>query len=113
MNRRLLIQTLLVFGIIALVSWPEIRQPRPLSVWRYVPDLEQTVEAEEIAAFSATAWFTATVSGASLVTLALLGTFAARVGGAPLLRGATRVTLWGALAMIVTGMVGSFFGTSV
>jgi hypothetical protein len=55
MNRRLLIQTLLVFGIIALVSWPEIRQPRPLSVWRYVPDLEQTVEAEELAAFSATA----------------------------------------------------------
>jgi VIT1/CCC1 family predicted Fe2+/Mn2+ transporter len=51
------------------------------------------------------------VAGASLVSLALLGLLAARAGGAPALRAATRVTFWGALAMASTAAVGSLFGT--
>ncbi len=47
---------------------------------------------------------------ASLVLLAGLGTLAARLGGAPALRGALRVTFWGAVAMGVTALVGKFFG---
>jgi len=53
------------------------------------------------------------VSGASLASLALLGTIAARVGGASMLIGAWRVTFWGALAMAITAGVGSVFGGAV
>jgi VIT1/CCC1 family predicted Fe2+/Mn2+ transporter len=52
------------------------------------------------------------VSGTSLLFLALLGGVAARVGGAGVLRGAIRVTFWGALAMALTAGVGSLFGTA-
>ena len=50
------------------------------------------------------------VSGASLLFLAVLGAVAARVGGAAMLRGAGRVTFWGALAMAITAGVGALFG---
>ena len=53
------------------------------------------------------------VAGTSLVFLACLGLLAARVGGASMLRGATRVTFWGALAMGITMGVGVLFGTIV
>lgn len=46
----------------------------------------------------------------SLVFLALLGGIAARAGGAPLTKGAFRVTFWGALAMGLTAVVGKLFG---
>lgn len=51
------------------------------------------------------------VSGGSVLSLALLGTLAARAGGAPVLEAAARVTLWGALAMAVTAGVGALFGS--
>ena len=50
------------------------------------------------------------VSGSSLIFLALLGSLAARAGGAPVLRAAARVTFWGALAMALTAGVGALFG---
>lgn len=53
------------------------------------------------------------VSGLSLVFLALLGGLAAYVGGADIVRGAMRVTFWGALAMAATAGVGALFGASV
>ena len=46
----------------------------------------------------------------SLVFLALLGGVAARTGGAPIAIGAIRVTFWGALAMVLTSVVGRIFG---
>lgn len=49
---------------------------------------------------------------ATVVTLALLGYLAAYVGGAPVLRGALRVTFWGVLAMAVTAGVGKLFGAT-
>jgi VIT1/CCC1 family predicted Fe2+/Mn2+ transporter len=51
------------------------------------------------------------VSGTSLAFLALLGGLAARAGGAGVTMGATRVTFWGALAMVLTAGVGALFGT--
>jgi vacuolar iron transporter family protein len=51
------------------------------------------------------------VSGTSLVFLALLGGLAARAGGAGVAMGAMRVTFWGALAMALTAGVGWLFGT--
>jgi VIT1/CCC1 family predicted Fe2+/Mn2+ transporter len=53
------------------------------------------------------------VSTASLVCLAGLGSLAANVGGAPVLKGAVRVMFWGALAMAATAGVGALFGTTV
>lgn len=53
------------------------------------------------------------VAATSLVFLAGLGMLAARVGGANSIRGATRVTFWGALAMGITCGVGALFGTAV
>jgi VIT1/CCC1 family predicted Fe2+/Mn2+ transporter len=43
----------------------------------------------------------------------VLGRVAARAGGAPAGRGALRVTVWGALAMLFTALVGWAFGVSV
>jgi len=53
------------------------------------------------------------VSGISLVFLGLLGVLAAWAGGAPILKSIVRVTFWGALAMGLTALVGSIFGTAV
>nr|ART38722.1 G479 [uncultured bacterium] len=54
-----------------------------------------------------------TVSGSSLLFLALLGSLAAKTGGAPVLVAASRVTFWGALAMALTAGVGALFGVAV
>jgi VIT1/CCC1 family predicted Fe2+/Mn2+ transporter len=56
---------------------------------------------------------TLAVAGSSLVFLAALGALAARTGGASALKGAWRVTFWGALAMAITAVVGALFGTAV
>ena len=53
------------------------------------------------------------VAATSLGVLALLGAIGARVGGASAVRGAWRVTFWGALAMALTALVGRLFGTVV
>ena len=52
------------------------------------------------------------VSGSALLFLALLGSLAARAGGASVLTSATRVTFWGALAMGITAGVGALFGVA-
>lgn len=44
--------------------------------------------------------------------LALLGGVAAAVGGAPIVRGAVRVSLWGTMAMGLTAFVGRLFGVA-
>jgi VIT1/CCC1 family predicted Fe2+/Mn2+ transporter len=54
---------------------------------------------------------TPAVAGSTLVLLALLGALAARLGRAPMARGAARVAFWGAVAMVCTALVGRFFGT--
>jgi VIT1/CCC1 family predicted Fe2+/Mn2+ transporter len=53
------------------------------------------------------------VSAASLAFLAFLGAIGAKTGGANVLRGTARVTLWGALAMALTAGIGKLFGTIV
>jgi vacuolar iron transporter family protein len=53
------------------------------------------------------------VTGVTILLLVGLGTLAAQLGGAPLLRGAIRVTFWGAVAMAATALVGRLFGTVV
>ncbi len=59
---------------------------------------------------SALVW---TVSGSSLVFLALLGSLAARAGGSPVWASVVRVTFWGALAMALTAGVGALFGATL
>jgi vacuolar iron transporter family protein len=52
------------------------------------------------------------VSVSSLLFLALLGSLAARAGGASVMISALRVTFWGALAMALTAGVGALFGVA-
>ena len=52
------------------------------------------------------------VSLCSLVFLALLGSLAARAGGANVIKAASRVTFWGALAMAITTGVGALLGVA-
>jgi VIT1/CCC1 family predicted Fe2+/Mn2+ transporter len=52
----------------------------------------------------------AIISVATLLLLALLGVLSAKAGGASLLKGALRVTFWGALALAITASVGTVFG---
>ncbi len=44
--------------------------------------------------------------GLTVMSLLLTGALAARIGGAPLLRGALRLVFWGSLAMLATELVG-------
>jgi len=60
-----------------------------------------------LAPASAALW---AVSVTSLFFLAVLGSLAARAGGASVLKAAARVTFWGALAMALTAGVGALFG---
>ena len=53
------------------------------------------------------------VAAMSIVFLAVLGAVSARAGGASVLKGAWRVTFWGALAMAITAGVGALFGAAV
>lgn len=66
-----------------------------------------------VAAVAPVAWIIGVVAGSSLMLLALLGSLAAHAGGAGRLRGALRVTFWGALAMALTAAVGLGFGTAL
>lgn len=59
---------------------------------------------------------TALVPGVSLVSLlclVVLGALAGRIGGASMMVGAARVTIWGVLAMAATAAVGTLFGATV
>lgn len=54
-----------------------------------------------------------TVTLSTLIFLAFLGALAAYTGGASMLKGIFRVTLWGAAAMGMTALVGYLFGVAV
>ena len=55
-------------------------------------------------------WVSPVTVATTLVALLALGAMAAYAGGAPVARGAARVTFWGALAMALTAGVGRLFG---
>jgi vacuolar iron transporter family protein len=46
----------------------------------------------------------------SIVALSVLGALAARAGGSGMLKGALRVSLWSALAMAITMIIGLLYG---
>jgi vacuolar iron transporter family protein len=66
-----------------------------------------------VAAISRSSWLSAVVTASALLLLTILGAIAARVGGAPMARGAIRVAFWGALAMAASAGVGRLFGTQI
>ncbi len=63
-----------------------------------------------VMAVSPREWTFWAVSTSALVLLAILGALGAKAGGASIWKGILRVTLWGALAMAITGAVGHLFG---
>jgi vacuolar iron transporter family protein len=66
-----------------------------------------------LAALLPTRFLTPGVGAATLALLVGLGAVAARLGGAPLARGALRVAFWGVMAMACTFAVGRFFHTVI
>lgn len=65
-----------------------------------------------VALLTPTGQITAIVAVTTLIALAILGGLGASAGGADLLKGAVRVTFWGALAMAATAAVGMTFGVA-
>jgi VIT1/CCC1 family predicted Fe2+/Mn2+ transporter len=65
-----------------------------------------------VALLAPTASIGLAVAGTALVALAVLGGLGASAGGAGILKGAVRVTFWGALAMAATAGVGMMFGVA-
>lgn len=53
------------------------------------------------------------ITASTIIFLGMLGALAAQAGGASLIKGALRVILFGALAMLTTALIGSFFGVNV
>ena len=58
-------------------------------------------------------WAISSVYAVSLCFLIVLGALGSWAGGAPMVRGALRVTFWGALAMAVTAGIGTLFHVNV
>ncbi len=56
-------------------------------------------------------WVSVVTFGVTVLALIVLGSLAAQAGGAPVVKGAVRVTFWGMLAMALTAGVGKLFGT--
>ncbi len=65
-----------------------------------------------MAALAPAALLSKTIPLITVVLLAVLGAIAARIGRAPVGRGAARVVLWGALAMAASALVGRLFGVA-
>ena len=66
-----------------------------------------------IAALVPSAQITLVVAVTTLIAFSVLGGLGASVGGAGIVKGAVRVTFWGALAMGATAGVGMMFGVTV
>lgn len=66
-----------------------------------------------VAALVPAAQITLIVAVMTLVALSVLGGLGASVGSAAIVKGAVRVTFWGALAMAATAAVGKLFGVTV
>ncbi|MBD8067121.1 VIT family protein [Devosia sp. PTR5] len=65
-----------------------------------------------VALFSPAAQVAWIVAIFTLVGLAILGALGASAGGADMVRGAVRVTFWGAIAMAATAVIGALFGVA-
>jgi len=93
----------------------EFLQARPLqaaltsaatfAVGASIPLLALIIVAEE--------YLIPAVASSAIVSLAVLGGLAAKVGGASLIKGAARVCIWGAMAMALTGVAGHLFGVQL
>jgi vacuolar iron transporter family protein len=51
--------------------------------------------------------------GFTIFFLVILGTMAAKTGGSSILKAILRITVWGTIAMVLTALVGCFFGVNV
>ena len=67
----------------------------------------------KVAVAAPRAMLSGAVTIASLCGLAILGYVGAKAGDASPWRGVVRVTLWGAVAMAVTAVIGRFVGAAI
>ena len=51
--------------------------------------------------------------GFAIIFLIVLGSIAAKVGGSSIKKAIFRITFWGTVAMVLTALVGHFFGSTI
>ena len=93
----------------------DLSPPRPLQA-ALVSALTFAIGAAApliIAAFAPIAALSWWVAAATVLALAMLGALGAQAGGAPKLRAALRVVVWGVLAMAATSAIGGLVGAPV
>jgi VIT1/CCC1 family predicted Fe2+/Mn2+ transporter len=66
-----------------------------------------------VTAWAPIGWLSPAIAASTLALLVLLGGTAARLGRAPVSRGALRVAFWGAVAMVCTALAGKLFGAAL
>ena len=88
-------------------------RPLQASLWSAGAFSMGAVAPVATAAVAPVTWLLWLVPALAIALLGALGAVAARTGGAPALRGATRVCFWGVLAMGLTALVGKLMGISV
>lgn len=93
------------------LGFHELTRPRPLqaalaSATAFIAGAALPIVTAILAPHAHVAGVTTT---SALIGLTLTGAAAARLGGAPPMRGAVRVVFWGAAAMIASGSIGTLF----
>jgi vacuolar iron transporter family protein len=93
----------------------EAAKPNPIqAAWASAVSFSVGAALPTVSAFLAeTSLVVIVVPAAALIFLIALGALGARAGGAPVIRPALRVGLWGALAMAVTAGIGAVIGRAV
>ena len=66
-----------------------------------------------IALFTPNHWLIPVLATTTLIGLAVLGWFSAKLGGAHPVRPMIRIIIWGAIALLVTGFIGRMIGAAV
>jgi vacuolar iron transporter family protein len=66
-----------------------------------------------VAWLSSASYAVYSISVATVIGLVVLGSSAAAVGSASILKGAARVLFWGVAAMLLTALIGHWFGAAL
>lgn len=96
------------------IGLTDLSPPRPMqaavvSAFTFAAGASVPLLVGVVAPLATLIWW---VAAATLVALGLLGALGAKAGGAPRLRAALRVMIWGVLAMAATSLIGSIVGQS-
>lgn len=93
----------------------DVVRPRPLqaAMASAVSFISGAILPFMVAVLAPLSWMVLFQYGFAVVFLTISGTFAARMGGSPILKSVLRICFWGTVAMATTALVGYLFGVNV